>query len=88
MQRDLDELRTNDGWKEDPEFKEYTEAIETMLYLGKKENANLSFFVGAPEIFFHEYDRFFVKHVSSKVQRSDIVVYLVGGNSVLARMLL
>ena len=29
-----------------------------------------------------------MKHVSSKVQKLDIVVYLVGGNYVLARMLL
>ena len=43
MRRDLDELKTNDGWKEDPEFKEYTEAIETMPDLEKKENVNRSF---------------------------------------------
>ena len=30
----------------------------------------------------------FVTHVSNKVRASDIVLYLVGGNSVLARMLL
>ena len=43
-QRDLDELRTNDGWNKDPEFKEYIEAIVTMPDLGMKENADRSFF--------------------------------------------
>ena len=88
MYRDLEELRTDDGWKNKPEFKEYLDAVERIPDLGQKEYADRSFFNDAPEVFFREYNRMFVKHISDKVRKSGIVVYMLGGNSVLARMLL
>ena len=62
--------------------------VETIPDLGQKEHADHSFFNDAPEILFRGYSRMFMKHVSDKVRVSDIVLYLVGSNSVLARMLL
>ena len=88
MYRDLDELRTDDGWKNKPEFKEYLDAVKRIPDLGQKEYADRSFFNDAPELFFREYSHMFTKHISNKVRKSDIVLYLLGGNSVLARMLL
>ena len=41
MRRDLDQLRTGNGWKDDPAFNEYFDAVETIPDLGQKEHACL-----------------------------------------------
>ena len=66
----------------------YVEAIKQTPDLGKKQHANSTFFVDAPAHFFHKYNNMFHKHVSTVVRLSDVLIYLVGGNPILARMLL
>ena len=88
MQRDLDSLADDDGWKSRSEFKACVGAIKRIPDLNEKQHADSRFFADAPACFFREYNNMFHKHVSTAVRSSDILIYLVGGNPILARMLL
>ena len=70
------------------EFKVYVKAIKKIPDLGEKRHANSRLFADAPACFFREYNHMFHKHVFTIVQSSDILIYLVGGNPILARMLI
>ena len=86
MWNELEDLTKN--WALKPEFEAYVAATEKIPDLGEKKYADKSFFDDAPVCFFEEYRRMFVKHVSTIVRSNEILVYLVGGNPILARMLL
>ena len=70
------------------EFKAYIEAVEKVPDLGEKQYADRTFFAAVPACLFREYSSMYVKHASTIVGLTEILVYLVGGNPTLARMLL
>ena len=88
MWKDMNDLVENDGWKSRPEFRPYVNAIEKVPDLGNKQYADKSFFVEAPQNFFREIQKSFAKHTSTACRSSEILIYMVGGNPTLARMLL
>ena len=81
-------LVENSGWKNQPAFAPYLKAIKNIPYLGDKTLADQNYFVEAPKCFFNHYKEIFGKHVAKNVLTSDIVIYLIGDNAILAHILL
>ena len=88
MWRDMNCLFEDEGWKRRPEFKAYLNAIEKVPDLGNKKYADRTFFHSVPSNFFREMKSTFSKHTSKAVRSSGILIYLIGGNPTLSRMLL
>ena len=81
-------LVENDGWKALPAFVPFLNAMTNIPDLGDNTLADRNYFVEASNCFFRHYKEMFGKHVAKNVLTNDIVIYLIGGNATLARMLL
>ena len=66
----------------------YLKSVDTIPDLGKKRHTDKYCCNDAPVCLIRTYAKFYVKHVSTITRSTNILVYLLGGNPFLARMLL
>ena len=83
---DTDEEKLS--WEAAPEFQEYRESIKNLPELGEVSNGGIEFFRHLPKVFFDECIGVFNRMIEDTWRNEKMMVYLIAGNPILARLFL